>query len=193
MLEAMSFTVSDTDIQGLVIVEPKVFGDDRGFFFESYNKQKFADIGLDYEFVQDNHSLSSVKVLRGIHYQDMTAPLGKLVRCTAGAILDVGVDLRVGSPTFGHWVGVELSSETRRQLILPVGFGHAFATLSESAEVQYKSTGNYEPAAEGTIAWDDPDIGIEWPFDDPVLSEKDKSGMSLKQYLEEPAFRSEPK
>lgn len=184
----MEIHVRPTEIPDVLIIGTDFFRDERGFFIESYHKKRFQEHGIPWEFVQDNHSRSGRKVLRGFHYQDMTAPMGKLVRCTVGAIFDVAVDLRVGSPTFGRWVAVELSAENMRQVFVPVGFGHAFATLTDVAEVQYKCTGYYEPASEGTIAWDDPDIGVAWPYRDPVLSARDQRGMSLKEYLERPAF-----
>ncbi|MGE5596681.1 MAG: dTDP-4-dehydrorhamnose 3,5-epimerase [Hyphomicrobiales bacterium] len=185
----MDITVTPTEIPEVVIVDTDFFRDERGFFIEAFHKKRFAEHGLDLDVVQDNHSRSGAKVLRGFHYQDMTAPMGKLVRCTVGAILDVAVDLRVGSPTFGKWVAVELTAENMRQLWVPPGFGHAFATLSDVAEVNYKCTGYYDPPSEGTVAWNDPDIGVKWPYDDPVTSARDARGMSLKQYLEKPAFR----
>ncbi len=126
--------------------------------------------------------------MRGFHYQDMSAPVGKLIRCTVGAIFDVGVDLRVKSPTFGQWVGVELSADNMKQFMLPSGFGHAFVTLTDFAEVQYKCTGYYTPSSEGSIAWNDPDIGVDWPFDDPLLSSRDQKATSLAEYLKNPAF-----
>jgi dTDP-4-dehydrorhamnose 3,5-epimerase len=172
----------------VVVVEPVVHRDDRGYFMETFQKQQFARAGLPDDFVQDNHSHSRHKVLRGIHLQDRSAPMGKLVRCTLGSILDVAVDLRVGSPTFGKWVAVELSQENARELMVPAGFGHAFVTLSEWADVQYKCTGYYTQAAERTIAWDDPEIGIEWPIPDPIVSPKDASGLSLREYAKNPAF-----
>lgn len=173
----------------MVLIDTDYVRDARGFFIESYHRQRFAEHGLRYDFVQDNHSRSSRKVLRGIHYQDMTAPMGKLVRCSLGAILDVVVDLRVGSPTFGQWDATELSADNMRQIMVPPGFGHAFVTVSEVAEVQYKCTSFYTPAAEGNITWNDPDIGVEWPFPDPILSDRDRRAPSLKQYLDRPAFR----
>ena len=185
----MGFKLTRTAIEDLVVLEPEVYGDERGFFFESYNKAEFQRLGLGHDFIQDNHSRSAQGVLRGIHYQDMRAPLVKLVRCTFGSILDVGVDLRVGSPTFGRWVGVELTAENRKQLLVPVGFGHGFATLSEFAEVQYKVSGPYAPETEGTVAWDDPELGVGWPVANPVLSEKDRAGMSLAEYRQEPSFK----
>jgi dTDP-4-dehydrorhamnose 3,5-epimerase len=175
----------------VVIVEPEMHRDDRGYFMETYQKQQFAQAGLPDDFVQDNHSHSRHKVLRGIHLQDRSAPMGKLVRCTLGSILDVAVDLRVGSPTFGKWVGVELSQENLRELMVPAGFGHAFVTLSDWADVQYKCTGYYTQVAERTIAWNDPEIGIDWPIPDPIVSAKDTRGMSLREYAKNPAFEYE--
>lgn len=184
----MGIHVIETQLKGVLIIEPEVFRDARGFFMESYNKRTFQAHGIAYEFVQDNHSRSAHKVLRGLHYQDMRAPQTKLVRCTLGQVWDVAVDLRVGSPTFGRWVGVELSAENARQLLVPIGFGHGFIVLSEVAEVQYKCDAYYEPAAEGVILWNDPDIGIAWPLPDPILSSRDQGGISLKQYLQAPRF-----
>ena len=170
------------------MIEPDVFRDDRGFFFESYHKQRFAELGVTDEFVQDNHSRSMLGVLRGIHYQDMSAPMAKLVRCTLGRILDVAVDLRAGSPTFGRWSAAELSADNKRQLLVPVGFGHAFLTLSDVAEVQYKCSGFYTPGAEGAIVWNDPELAIDWPIKDPVVSAKDRAAPSLRSYRKTPAF-----
>jgi len=175
-------------MEGVVVIETDFFRDERGFFIENYHKRRFMTNGLNYEFVQDNHSRSAYKVLRGFHYQDMSAPMGKLVRCTLGKILDVVVDLRLESPTLGQWIGVELSAENMKQLMVPVGFGHAFITLSDFAEVQYKCTGYYTSSSEGTIAWHDPDIAVDWPVKDPILSNRDKNGMSLKEYLKKSAF-----
>lgn len=180
--------VLTTELDGVVIVEPTIFRDERGFFLESYHQVRYAEHGIDAVFVQDNHSLSRAGVLRGLHYQDLSAPMAKLVRCSRGAILDVAVDLRAGSPTFGRWVAVELSDENARQLYVPVGFGHGFLTLSEVAEVQYKCSGFYAPAAEGAVRWDDPEIGIAWPIADPVISAKDRAARSLAEYRERPAF-----
>jgi dTDP-4-dehydrorhamnose 3,5-epimerase len=159
---------------------------------ENYHRQRFIDAGIADDFVQDNHSRSGRGVLRGIHYQDMTAPMGKLVRCTNGRILDVAVDLRAGSPTFGKWFATELSHDGMRQLLVPVGFGHAFLTLSESADVQYKCTGYYSQAAEGTVRWNDPDLGIDWPIQDPIVSQKDAQAPTLRDYLARPAFQYRP-
>jgi len=184
----MGIRVTQTSLEGVLLIEPDVFRDPRGFFLESYNKRDFQACGISHEFVQDNHSRSAHKVLRGLHYQDMSAPQTKLVRCTVGCVLDVAVDLRVGSPTFARWVGVELSAENARQLLVPVGFAHGFAVLSEVAEVQYKCDAYYAPSAEGVVMWNDPDIGIRWPFSDPILSRRDQAGMSLKDYLAAPKF-----
>jgi dTDP-4-dehydrorhamnose 3,5-epimerase len=180
--------LTKTPLAGVSIIDIKFFRDERGFFIENYHRQRFAEVGITDEFVQDNHSRSSAKVLRGMHYQDMTAPMGKLVRCTVGAIFDAAVDLRVSSPTFGRWFGLELTAENMRQIFVPPGFAHGFVTLSDVAEVQYKCTGFYTPSSEGTLAWNDPEVGIEWPIKDPILSKRDSNGMSLHKYLEKPAF-----
>jgi dTDP-4-dehydrorhamnose 3,5-epimerase len=184
----MGIRVTKTALEGVLIIDTDFSRDDRGFFLESYHRQRFVEHGVSEVFVQDNHSRSSARVLRGFHYQDMTAPMVKLIRCTVGRILDVAVDLRVGSPTFARTVAVELGPDTMRQLLVPVGFGHAFLTLSEVAEVQYKCSNYYAPATEGGVSWNDPDIDIVWPITDPLLSARDRSSMSLKQYLEKPAF-----
>jgi len=143
---------------------------------------------MDFDFVQDSHSRSEYRVLRGLHYQDMRAPMAKLVRCTVGKILDVAVDLRVHSSTFGQWFSIELSAENKTQLLVPVGFAHGFATLSEVCEVQYKQSGFYQPETEGGIIWNDPDVGIQWPFDNPILSKRDQNQALLSQYRKKPAF-----
>lgn len=184
----MDIHVTPTKLDGVVLIDTDFFRDERGFFIENYHKRTYQEAGLDYDFVQDNHSRSAKKVLRGLHYQDMTAPMGKLVRCTVGAILDVAVDLRVGSPTFGQWVAEELSAENMRQIMVPEGFGHGFLTLTDFAEVHYKCTGFYTPPSEGTVAWNDPEIGIAWPISDPVLSARDQKGMRLREYQQKPAF-----
>ena len=184
----MGLRVVPTRLLDVLVIETDSHQDERGFFLESYHKARYAEHGIKDEFVQDNHSGSRRGVLRGFHYQDDSAPMSKLVRCLSGEILDVAVDLRVGSPTFGRWAGVELSAANRRQVLVPHGFGHAFLTLTEDAEVLYKCTGFYSPAAEGTVAWNDPDIGVEWPIARPLLSPRDERGMSLRQYLQRPAF-----
>lgn len=173
--------IIDTTIPELKIIEPAVFGDERGFFFESFNTKKFEDaIGYSVDFVQDNHSKSSKGVLRGLHYQLAPHGQGKLVRCVAGEVFDVAVDIRKSSPTFGQWVGVYLSAENKRQFWIPVGFAHGFVTLSETAEFLYKATNYYSPESERGILWNDEKIGIEWPISvEPILSVKDKNAKML--------------
>jgi dTDP-4-dehydrorhamnose 3,5-epimerase len=185
----MTFALTPTALPGVLVIEVKHFEDARGFFYESYHQQKLAALGFNEAFVQDNHSRSAAGVLRGLHYQDLTAPMGKLVRCTRGAIFDVAVDLRAGSPTFGRWYGLELSEANHRQLWVPVGFGHGFLALSEWADVQYKCTGFYTPAAEGCLRWDDPELAIAWPNKAPLVSARDAAGRSFSQYREQPAFQ----
>ena len=163
-----------TDIPDVLIIEPKVFGDERGFFFESYNEKVWEEkTGLKTRFVQDNHSRSAKGVLRGLHYQ-IKQPQGKLVRCTFGSVFDVAVDLRRGSPTFGKWTGAFLSAENKRQMWVPEGFAHGFIVLSDAAEFLYKTTDYYAPEYERSILWNDPDLGIGWPIEgEPILSGKD--------------------
>jgi len=172
--------VTPTAIADVLIIEPKVFGDARGFFYESFNQQAFNEAtGTNHQFVQDNHSRSAKGVLRGLHYQ-IEQPQGKLVRVARGKVFDVAVDIRTSSPTFGKWVGVELSEENHRQLWVPPGFAHGFLVLSETADFLYKTTNYYAPAHERCIAWNDPVIGIEWPFKGaPSLSGKDRMGLLL--------------
>ncbi len=176
----MPYTVIQTDIPDVLILEPKVFGDSRGFFFESFNAKDFANVtGLEVEFVQDNHSRSAKGVLRGLHYQLQQAQ-GKLVRVTKGTVFDVAVDIRKSSPTFGKWVGCELNDSNHRQFWVPAGFAHGFVVLSESADFLYKTTDYYAPAHERCIAWNDPKIGITWPEGiTPMLSAKDQQGINL--------------
>lgn len=163
-----------TEIPDVLIIEPKVFGDERGFFFESFNQKIFeAAVGHPVNFVQDNHSKSSKGVLRGLHYQLPPYAQGKLVRCVVGEVFDVAVDIRKSSPTFGKWVGVNLSAENKRQLWIPEGFAHGFLTLSETAEFVYKATNFYHPASERGIKWDDSSIAVNWPMGEPILSSKD--------------------
>ena len=184
----MKTRVTKTPLEGLVVVDIDFFRDERGFFMESWHKSDFAEAGLPHNFVQDSHSRSSRNVLRGLHYQDMRAPIVKLVRCTVGSVFDVAVDLRVSSLTFGKWFGVELSAENKRQLLVPIGFAHGFLTLSDMCEIQYKQTEYYRPATEGGIAWNDPDVAVQWPLSEPILSKRDQNQLSLKQYLQNPAF-----
>jgi dTDP-4-dehydrorhamnose 3,5-epimerase len=185
----MDIRVVPTEIEGLLFIEPEFFQDDRGFFFESYSRRRFEEHGLDLTFVQDNHSRSVQGVVRGFHYQTAVAPQYRLVRCTVGEVWDVVVDLRVGSPTLGRWFGATLTAEHKRQLLIPPEFAHGFCVRSAVAEVQYKITNPHNPEAERIMAWNDPDIGVPWPVDDPILSPRDRdTGMSFKQYLKEPAF-----
>jgi dTDP-4-dehydrorhamnose 3,5-epimerase len=185
----MKTHVTKTPLDGLLILNIDHIQDERGFFIESWNKRDFTEAGLPHEFVQDSHSRSRYGVLRGLHYQDLRAPLAKLVRCTVGKILDVAVDLRMSSPTFGKAFTIELTAENKTQLFVPIGFAHGFATLSDVCEVQYKQTDYYQPSCEAGITWNDPEVAIDWPIKDPVLSRRDQSQMSLKQYRENPAFR----
>ncbi|SDV47834.1 dTDP-4-dehydrorhamnose 3,5-epimerase [Chitinasiproducens palmae] len=176
----MAIQVTDTALPGVKIVEPKVFGDARGFFFESFNSREFDEaIGSHVEFVQDNHSRSAKGVLRGLHYQIQHAQ-GKLVRVVQGAVFDVAVDVRRSSPTFGQWVGVELSADNKRQLWVPPGFAHGFVVTSDSAEFLYKTTDYWFPAFERSLVWNDPAIGIDWPIDgEPLVAAKDAAGKTL--------------
>ncbi|GAC1421000.1 MAG: dTDP-4-dehydrorhamnose 3,5-epimerase [Acidobacteriaceae bacterium] len=172
--------VVQTTLKDVMVLEPKVFGDERGFFFESYNEATFASLGLPTHFLQDNHSGSRKGVLRGLHYQ-LHQPQGKVVRALKGEIFDVAVDIRRTSPDFGRWFGVVLSAENKKQLWIPPGFAHGFLVLTEFAEVAYKATELYAPAHERSILWNDPAIGIEWPLDgEPTLSGKDQAGSLLK-------------
>ena len=178
-----NFNFITTDIEGVYIIETKVFGDNRGYFMETYNKEQFAEAGLTMEFVQDNQSRSTKGVLRGLHFQTEHTQ-GKLVRVTEGEVYDVAVDLRKGSPTYGKYVGVTLTAENKKQFYIPEGFAHGFLVLSENATFTYKCTDFYAPNAEGGIMWNDPDIAIEWPMDgieNIVLSEKDKVHPTLKE------------
>ncbi|WP_119964575.1 dTDP-4-dehydrorhamnose 3,5-epimerase [Simplicispira lacusdiani] len=182
---------SRLSIPDVVLIEPKVFGDARGFFFESFNQRAFNEAtGTNHEFVQDNHSRSSKGVLRGLHYQ-IQQPQGKLVRVVQGAVFDVAVDVRRSSPTFGQWVGVELSAENHRQLWVPPGFAHGFLVLSESADFLYKTTDYYAPQHERSIAWNDPQIGVVWPVvhgEQPLLSAKDRAAPLLAGLSPEELF-----
>jgi dTDP-4-dehydrorhamnose 3,5-epimerase len=174
--------ISPSTLPGVLVIEPQVFLDERGFFFESFNERRFAELtGLHPQFVQDNHSKSLRNVVRGLHYQ-VGAPQGKLVRVVAGAIFDVVVDLRRSSPTFGQWHGIELSAENRRQLWIPPGFAHGFLATSDSAECVYKTTDYWSPANERTLLWNDPALAIRWPLETaPILSGKDQAGVPLAQ------------
>jgi dTDP-4-dehydrorhamnose 3,5-epimerase len=169
-----------TKLDGVVLLEPQVHGDERGFMVETYRRDAWAELGVEVEFVQHNHSRSSRGTLRGLHFQ--TEPgQAKLVRCPRGKIFDVAVDLRRESPTYRQWEGYELDDERHRQLFVPAGFGHGFAVLSEVADVAYQLSSLYDPATEAGIAWDDPDVGVEWPLDEPLLSERDRSAPRLAE------------
>lgn len=172
--------MTPTELPDVLVLEPQLFGDERGFFYESFNQQVFRRVtGTDLTFVQDNHSFSTKGVLRGLHYQ-LKRPQGKLVRVVKGAVFDVTVDLRKSSPTFGQWVGVELSAENRRQLWIPPGFAHGFLTLSPEADFLYKATDYYVPDDERTILWNDAELGIKWPLEfTPILSDRDKNASSF--------------
>lgn len=178
----MEFKVEYTSIPGLLIITPEIFQDERGFFTETYRKDKFSEFGLDVEFVQDNHSRSAKNVVRGLHFQ-WEPPMGKLMRVTQGTAFLVAVDIRIGSDTFGKWVGVEASVVNRKQVYAPAGFARGFCVLSEFAEIQYKCTGSYSSEAESGILWNDPAIGIEWPVKEPILSKKDEAAQPLQQWL----------
>lgn len=174
--------VTETKLQGVYIVEPQVFGDARGWFTESWSEKKLAEAGIRANFVQDNHSYSAQKgTLRGLHYQLNPMCQAKMLRCTRGKIFDVAVDIRKGSPQYGQWVGVELSAENHKQLFIPRGFAHGFITLTDDVEVQYKADNYYAPECDGNIRWDDPDIGVEWPIEPVILSDKDKKAPLLKE------------
>lgn len=170
--------ITPTQLPEVLLIEPRVFGDQRGFFLETWSKQRYADAGLSVDFVQDNHSRSRKGVLRGLHYQ-LARPQGKLVSVTAGKVFDVAVDIRRGSPRFGRWVGFELSEDNHQQLYVPPGFAHGFCVLSDSADFVYKCTDYYSPDDEQCIRWDDADIGIEWPDGEFIVSEKDAANGRL--------------
>ena len=178
--------VIDTAIPGPLIIEPRAFGDARGFFMETWNEAAFREADLDFTFVQDNHSRSQKGVLRGLHFQN-PGPQGKLVRVTRGAVFDVAVDLRKSSEHFGKWIGVELSAENKRMLWVPEGFAHGFLTLEDDTDFLYKCTAPYAPQSEHTLAWDDPTVGVEWPIAElePLISDKDARGLALADV---PAF-----
>jgi dTDP-4-dehydrorhamnose 3,5-epimerase len=170
----------ETELQGLLLIEPELHGDERGFLIETFRADAWRDLGVDAEFVQDNHSRSRGGILRGLHFQ--TSPgQAKLVRCLRGRIWDVAVDLRRDSPTYRRWEGHELDDVSHRQLFLPVGFAHGFCVLSERADVAYRLSSYFDPATEAEIAWDDPDIGIQWPISDPILSERDRRAPRLAE------------
>ena len=175
----MKFT--NTELDGVVVIEPAVFGDHRGFFMESWSQRALEDAGFFYNFVQDNHSSSSAKgTLRGIHFQRGEKAQAKLVRCVKGSVLDIAVDLRPSSPTYKKWVAVELSAENKKQLLIPRGFGHGFVTLTDEVEFLYKADNYYAPEADGGIRWNDPELAVEWGVAEPILSQKDANAPLLK-------------
>jgi dTDP-4-dehydrorhamnose 3,5-epimerase len=176
-----------TELEGLVLLEPDVHGDERGFLVETFSAPAWRELGVDVEFVQDNHSRSRAGILRGLHFQTRPGQ-AKLVRCSRGRIWDVAVDLRRDSPTFGRWEAHELDDELHRQLFVPAGFAHGFCVLSEIADVYYKLSSLYDPATEAGIAWNDPEIGIDWPIDDPELSERDRAAPRLTEIADELPF-----
>ena len=176
--------VLPTNLPGVLIIEPDVFQDTRGFFLETYHAQKYREAGIPETFVQDNHSRSTLGTLRGLHAQQHQHPQGKLVRVIHGEVFDVAVDIRRGSPTFKRWVSVTLSAENFRQMYVPPGFAHGFCVLSEIAEVEYKCTDFYDPEDEIGILWNDPEIGVEWPVKEPILSEKDQKAPRLAEVVE---------
>jgi dTDP-4-dehydrorhamnose 3,5-epimerase len=181
----MQLHVVERPLDGIVVLKPDVFEDSRGFFMETFRADQFQALGLPTHFVQDNHSRSSKGVVRGLHFQ-WEPPMGKLMRVTRGSAWLVAVDVRRDSPTLGRWYGVEASESNRLQVFAPYGFARGFAVLSDSAEIQYKCTGIYNPAAESGVLWSDPAIGIEWPVKDPILSDKDKKAQTLSEWLERP-------
>jgi len=184
----MKTKIVKTDIEDLVIVEIDFFRDERGFFIEPWNQRDFQQARLDFTFVQEGHSGSQANVLRGLHYQNMTAPMGKLVSCIKGEVFDVAVDLRTKSKTFGKWYGTKLDDKDKKQLYVPIGFAHGFAVIGDWAEIHYKQTGYYNPDSEVVIAYNDQDLAIDWPIKNPILSDKDKKGISLKDYKKNPDF-----
>src|ERR1700749_5251463 len=181
----MAFKIESVHLNDVVVVMPEVRGDSRGFFMETYRADQFRELGLPAGFVQDNHSKSKKGVLRGLHLQ-WEPPMGKLMRVTHGSAFLVAVDIRKGSPTYGKWLGVEASVENRKQVYAPAGFARGFCVLSEFAEIQYKCTGIYSNKGESGILWNDPEIGIQWPASDPILSDKDRNAQTLKQWLARP-------
>ena len=177
--------ITKTFLDGVLIIEPKVFGDERGWFMETWSAKKFEDTGLNFNFVQDNQSFSAQRgTLRGLHYQTAPFAQAKLVRCTRGKLLDVAVDIREGSKTFAKWISVELTAENKKQLLIPRGFAHGFLTLTDDVEIQYKADNFYAPNCDGNIRWNDEKIKIEWPFEPKILSNKDLNAPTLQERLE---------
>lgn len=183
--------VIETSLPEVLVIEPRVFADERGFFMETYHEARFRHFGIDAKFVQDNHSRSARSVLRGLHYQEPNSQ-GKLVRCVRGALFDVAVDIRVGSPHFGKWVGIEITEENKRMVWMPNGFAHGFCPVSDIADLVYKCTSAYDPASERSILWNDPDLAIAWPIAKPILSPKDAAAPRLKDAKVLPRFTGMP-
>lgn len=181
----MQIKIASRHLNGLVVIEPEVYEDERGFFMEVYRADQFHQLGLPVDFVQDNHSRSQKGVLRGLHFQ-WSPPMGKLMRVTLGSAYLVAVDIRKGSPSFGQWFGLEVSAANKKQVYAPAGFARGFCVLSEVAEIQYKCTGTYNSGAESGILWNDPALAIAWPVADPVLSDKDRKARTLEQWLASP-------
>lgn len=184
----MEIKLSQAPIHGVLLIEMDYFQDERGFLIESWHKKDFAKAGLIMDFVQEVHSKSTYKVIRGLHYQDMKAPMAKLIRCIQGRVFFVTVDLRIKSKTFGKWFAVTLTADNKKQLFVPIGFAVGFAILSDEAEVLYKLTGFYTKTSEHVLAWNDKDLAITWPYSDPSLSERDKAGISFANYKTHPSF-----
>lgn len=182
----MQIRIESEHLNGLVVLVPEVFEDERGFFMETFRADQFKELGLPQEFVQDNHSRSQKGVLRGLHFQWGPPPMGKLMRVTYGSAFLVAVDIRKGSPTLGKWFGIEISAKNKKQVWAPAGFARGFYTLSDFAEIQYKCTGVYNKQGESGFLWNDPEIGIEWPDANPSLSEKDKNAQTFAQWLASP-------
>lgn len=181
----MQIKIESTHLNGLSVIVPEVFQDDRGFFMEVFRKDQFGDLGLPTEFVQENHSRSTRNVVRGLHFQ-WEPPMGKIMRVTVGTAFLVAVDIRKGSPTLGKWFGIEVSAENKKQVWAPAGFARGFCVLSDVAEIVYKVTGLYNSKAESGIRWNDPAIGITWPVKEPILSKKDETAQSLQEWLKRP-------
>jgi len=178
----MSFKFNRTELDDVIVVEPKIFGDNRGFFLETYKASEFADNGININFYQDNHSRSTKGVIRGLHFQHFPKPQAKLVRCLHGKIFDVAVDIRPDSKNFGKWFGIELSEENKKMLFIPEGFAHGFSVLSEEAEVLYKASNEYAPELDAGLLWNDKELNINWHVENPIISEKDKILPTFSQY-----------
>jgi dTDP-4-dehydrorhamnose 3,5-epimerase len=184
-MQSMKLVIESRHLNGLAVIAPEVFEDERGFFYEAYRKDQFLELGLPGDFVQDNHSRSVKGVLRGLHFQ-WDPPMGKLMRVTLGSAFLVAVDIRKGSPTLGKWLGMEVSSQNKKQVWAPAGFARGFCVLSDVAEIQYKCTGIYNSKGESGVRWNDPALGIAWPLEGPIVSKKDQVAQTLKEWLQRP-------